>query len=124
MDIRGLLIVFGLFFSACKQSALPLPRMGPNENQNLISIPYPPPAPRPEMIPTRPGNSVVWIDGSWNWDRRRWVWQKGRWEVPPTGAHYAHAKIVHNPDGSLQWAAGGWQTRSNQENTPKVVPPE
>ncbi len=98
--------------------------MGPNENTNLITVPYPPPAPRAEIITAKPGNRVVWIDGSWNWDRRRWVWQRGRWEVPPTGAHYAHSKLLHMPDGSLQWAPSGWQTRNVQAKASTPTPTE
>lgn len=111
MDIRGFLIFcWGLFVLGCNRSALPLPAMGPNQNSSYTTIPFPPPAPKAEVIPPKPGNRVVWIDGSWTWDRRRWVWQKGKWAVPPTGAHYALAKIVQLPDGSLGWVPGGWQT--------------
>lgn len=119
MDIRGLLILpFGLWVMACNKSALPLPISGPNEGTTLIVVPYPPPAARAEIIPPKPGNRVVWIDGSWTWDRRHWVWQRGRWEVPPKGAHYATAKIVPMPDGSLGWIVGGWQMANAQTVTP------
>lgn len=121
MDIRGILISsFALAAMGCNQSALPLPKMGPNENTAYTIIPFPPPAAKAEIIPTKPGNRVVWVDGSWTWDRRRWVWQKGKWEVPPSGkAHYALAKVLHLPDGSLGWVPGGWQTpgeRAKQTN--------
>jgi hypothetical protein len=117
VDIRGLLILTsGLLLSACTKSALPLPPTGPNEGTVPIIIPHPPPPVRAEMIPARPGEQVVWIDGVWTWDRRRWVWQGGRWEVPPTGAFYTQPKIVHLPDGSLGYFPGGWQTRKSPKS--------
>ncbi|MBK9261353.1 MAG: hypothetical protein IPM54_16310 [Polyangiaceae bacterium] len=106
-----------LVLSACNKSALPLPKMGANESTTSITVPYPPPPARPEIVPPKAGDRVVWIDGAWIWDRRRWVWQRGRWEVPPTGAHYAHAKIVQLPDGTLGWVPGGWQM-PNQQSAP------
>jgi len=122
VDIRGLLILAGsLLVFGCNKSVLPLPPMGPNESTTPIVVPYPPPAARAEIIPPKPGERVVWIDGTWIWDRRRWVWQRGRWEVPPTGAHYALSKIVEMPDGSLNWYPGGWQTRNPQAvQTPRT----
>jgi hypothetical protein len=119
VDIRGLLILCGgLLVMGCKKSALPLPRLGPNEHTAPIVVPYPPPPARPEIITPMPGERVVWIDGSWTWDRRRWIWQRGRWEAPPTGAHYALSKIVHFPDGTLGWIPGGWQTRTSKSAEP------
>lgn len=121
MDIRGFLIVFVFsFVMACSKSVLPLPPSGPNEGTSSVVVPYPPPAARPEIIPAKPGNRVVWVDGVWSWDRRRWVWQKGKWEVPPKGAHYATAKIVPLADGTLGWIAGGWQMPNAQAVKPSV----
>ena len=117
MDIRGLVMVCGgLWVAGCNKSALPLPRMGPNEGATPVVVPYPPPPARAEIIPARPGDLVVWIDGSWVWDRRRWVWQRGRWEAPPTGAHYALSKIEQMPNGTLRWFPAGWQTRNASTN--------
>jgi hypothetical protein len=107
---RILIVVGCLFLGACQKSALPLPPMGPNENTSVTIVPYPPPAARAEIIPPKPGNRVVWVDGLWIWDRRRWIWQRGRWEVPPTRGHYAASKLVYLPDGTLGWYPGGWQT--------------
>lgn len=119
VKIRGLLYLsVGLFVMACNKSALPLPKTGPNEGTTPVIVPYPPPAARPEIITTKPGDRVVWIDGMWTWDRRRWVWQRGNWEVPPKGAHYATSKVVPMPDGSLGWFAGGWQMPNGQSVTP------
>lgn|GEM_PF-4570692 len=115
MDIRGLLISSGcLWLGACNESALPLPKAGPNQTQSAIVVPYPPPPARPEIVPAKTGDRVVWIDGAWSWDRRRWVWQRGRWEVPPTGAHHALPKLEQLPDGSLGWYPGGWQWPNKQ----------
>jgi hypothetical protein len=121
VDIRGFLIVFVcLFVGACSKSVLPLPPSGPNEGTSPVVVPYPPPAARPEIIPAKPGNQVVWVDGVWLWDRRRWVWQMGKWEVPPKGAYYATAKIVPLADGTLGWVAGGWQVPSAQAVKPSL----
>jgi WXXGXW repeat (2 copies) len=110
VDLRGfLMLICGLLVISCNRSALPLPRTGPNGGKNPTIVPYPPPAARAEIIPVKPGNHVVWVDGSWNWDRRRWVWQKGRWEIPPKGSYYALPKIVEMPDGTIGWLVGGWQ---------------
>ena len=110
MDLRGLVIpICGLLLMACNRSALPLPPTGPNGGKNPIIVPYPPPPARAEIIPQKAGERVVWIDGSWSWDRRRWIWQKGRWEVPPKGSYYATSKTVEMPDGTIGWLPGGWQ---------------
>lgn len=116
MDIRGLLILCGgLFVVGCdNKSVLPMPPTGPNESTTPVIVPYPPPAARAEIIPPKPGARVVWIDGTWLWDRRRWIWQKGRWEAPPTGAYYAQSKVVQQADGTLAWYPAGWQTRNGQ----------
>lgn len=120
MDIRGLVIALcGIFVMACDKSALPLPRTGPNTNKGMTVVPYPPPAARAEIIPPKPGSRVVWVDGTWNWDRRRWIWQRGRWEAPPTGAYYASAKITRLPDGTIGWTPGGW-VLSNGEMASQV----
>lgn len=121
MGIRGFVILFcGMFVMACNRSALPLPEARPNEGNSPTIVPYPPPAARAEIIPIKPGERVVWIDGSWNWDRRRWVWQKGRWEVPPTGAYYRLSKILRLPDGTIGWIPGGWKTKNEQEDAQKA----
>src|SRR5206468_2739925 len=38
----------------------------------------PPPAPREEKMPPRPG--FVYLPGRWDWKDKRWVWMPGRFE--------------------------------------------
>ncbi len=56
-------------------------------------VPDPPPAPRDEVKPPRPGPQAVWVDGHWKHSGGQWVWATGHWVKKPKG----------------QWVAGHWQ---------------
>jgi hypothetical protein len=63
------------------------------------------------MIPERPSETAVWIDGEWRWRRRRWFWVYGRWVEPPEqGARFARAALRFDQTGQLFFAPGAWRT--------------
>jgi hypothetical protein len=75
----------------------------------LVLVDQPPPPARVEILPARPDESVVWIDGEWTWRRGRWAWMPGRWVVPPKGAKYSAWTFVRGSDGELWYAPGVWR---------------
>jgi len=63
----------------------------------------PPPAPKEEVVVTRPPHrGWVWIPGNYEWRSRhhKYVWVKGHWIKPPR----AHAV----------WIPGRWEQRNNE----------
>jgi len=96
--------------AACKQST-PDPKLGPHTDEEPVTVPYPPPPARVEIIPSPPAElkKPVWIDGEWQWRSRRWVWQAGKWEVPVAGGYYAPAATVRLADGTLVFYKGTWK---------------
>jgi hypothetical protein len=90
-------------------SSLPLPRTGPHLAEDVaVVVPYPPPPARPEVVPPPPADTMVWLDGEWQWRSRRWAWLPGRWEPAYPDAYYAPATTVRRADGALVWFAGAW----------------
>ena len=90
-------------------SELPLPRTGPHLPEDIaVVVPYPPPPARPEVIPPKTADNLVWVDGEWQWRSRRWVWLPGRWEPAYPDAYYAPATTVRRADGTLVWFTGVW----------------
>ena len=47
-----------------------------------------------QVLPPRPDEESVWIDGHWQWVRRRWEWKEGAWERPIRGSRYARPDYV------------------------------
>lgn len=43
----------------------------------------PPPPPRREMVPPRPGPRYVWVPGYYRAEGNRYVWRSGSWVLPP-----------------------------------------
>lgn len=110
---RKLILVALLGLAGCGGSPIPLPEIGPHVREAPVLVPYPPPAARVEIVPTRPGKQEVWIDGEWTWERRRWVWRRGRWEVPPPNSYWAPPVTMRQSDGSLGFFGGGWRTKGS-----------
>jgi hypothetical protein len=93
---------------ACRGS-LPTPRYVGQPSSALVLVPYPPPPARVEVLPAKPHDEAVWLDGEWNWDGRRWIWKLGRWVIPPADAAFSPWTSVRNRTGMLYFATGVWR---------------
>ena len=60
---------------------------------SVVFVPEPPPAPKKEVKPPRPGPKAAWVDGHWKWSHGQYVWVPGHWVKKPKG----------------QWVAGHWK---------------
>jgi hypothetical protein len=91
-------------------SSLPTPRTGPHPatGTNYIEVPYPPPAAQVEIIPPKPREGAVWVDGEWAWEGNRWVWESGGWVAPPEHAYLAPWLTYRQANGKLLFASGTW----------------
>jgi len=107
---RVLILSVALALFGCARS-LPLPEIGPHVGEAPVVVPYPAPPARVEVVPERPGEKEVWVDGQWIWSVRRWVWQRGGWQVPPPNSYYAPPVTLRQPDGTLAHFQGGWRTK-------------
>ena len=85
----------------------------PHTPDELLEVPFPPPAARSDMVPPSPHPNSVWIEGDWRWQGSRWAWRRGDWVVPPPGATFARSEtrregarvrhavgVLHLEDGS------------------------
>lgn len=120
MFLRVSLLSLTLLFAACAKS-LPIPVLGthPPDCAAFVSVPYPPPPARVEIIPDKPREGAVWVDGEWIWRGRRWDWEIGGWVMPPEG-YFAPWVLVRRDDGSLYHARSRW---FDNEGNPLVRPP-
>lgn len=109
--MRSAIVVAGVvaFAIACGLSRLPAPPLVGHPTGALTQVPFPPPPARVEVVPPRPTDRAVWIDGEWIWQARRWAWRRGRWVVPPQGASFAPWTSVRNEAGVLFFAEGAWR---------------
>lgn len=99
-----LVLALALLLAACG-SSLPTPVVGthPADCAAFVEVPHPPPPARVEMIPDKPREGVVWVDGEWVWRGKRWEWDPGGWVIPPEG-FFAPWVLVRRDDGSLYHA--------------------
>lgn len=111
--------------SACA-SSLPTPVLGthPPGCAAFVEVPHPPPPARVEMIPERPRDDAVWVDGEWVWRGRRWEWDPGGWVIPPEGGVFAPWVLVRRDDGSLYHARSRWFDREGKplRRPPRIEP--
>src|SRR5438105_3240157 len=98
----------GLLVLACSHT-LAHPPYGSQPQSALAEVGLPPPPGRVEVLPPRPTETSVWVDGEWLWRRGRWAWLPGRWLQRPAGAIFAPWVFVRGPDGRLWYAAGSWR---------------
>jgi hypothetical protein len=98
-------------------SIVPVPPTGPHMGEEPVSVPYPAPAARVEVVGSPPASlkDAVWIDGEWLWKARRWVWQGGHWDLPLPGGYYAPPTTVRLSDGALAHYAGTWKAAPKKE---------
>jgi hypothetical protein len=83
-------------------------RAHPATGSNPIEVPYPPPPAKVELIPPRPRERSVWIDGEWSWIGRQWTWEPGAWVLPPGGGYYAPWIAYRAPSGKVLFTPGAW----------------
>lgn len=110
---------------ACGAS-LPAPPTGvhPQGFTTFVEVPYPPPPARVEVVPPKPAEGAVWVDGQWDYEARSWVWRPGGWVSPPANAYFAPWLTVRRVDGKLFFAPGSWHDRSGKPVAePKVLAP-
>jgi hypothetical protein len=67
-----------------------------------------PPAPREEVVVTRPG--FVWIHGHWTHPGRTWVWRGGYYERERPNRVYVEGRWERRGRGHV-WVDGGWRNR-------------
>ena len=117
-------------------SPLPTPRTGPHLGEVPVTIPYPPPPGRVEIIPARPPalKHPVWVDGEWDWGGRRWQWKDGVWADQAPDTYYALPLTLRASDGTLEFFPGGWKKKASVDGaatgptplpsaSPPAVPP-
>ncbi len=61
------------------------------------------------MIPARPHNGDVWVDGQWNWEGNKWRWDVGGWVTPPRGATFQPWMVTRRRDGQVVFAPATWR---------------
>jgi hypothetical protein len=88
---------------------LPHPTFAPQPPSALVQVDQAPPPARVEIVPPRPSELAVWVDGEWIWRRARWAWLTGRWVTPPPGATFSAWVFVRGADGRLWSAPGVWR---------------
>ena len=80
------------------RSPTPLAKTGKHQpDEPFVSVTRPPDTVNVQILPPRPDNESVWVDGCWVWEGRRWNWKEGTWERPVPGAHYARPDFVMRP---------------------------
>jgi len=65
-----------------------------------------PPAPREEVVVTRPG--FVFVHGHWNREGGRWVWVGGRYERERVGKTFIQGHWERRGHQHV-WIEGGWR---------------
>jgi hypothetical protein len=113
-------VAVGLKLAACG-SSIPQPPAAAQSAGALVEVDYPPPPARVEMVPKRPSDDAVWVNGEWLWQGRRWSWRAGMWVVSPKNAAYARRVLVRRGDGKLFFAPGTWRDADGGE---VPAPPE
>src|SRR5690348_8608254 len=69
----------------------------------------PPPAPRREVVPVRPGPRHVWVPGYYRAEGNRYVWRSGSWVVPPGRQHRWVPGHWRNSPRGYYWVEGHWR---------------
>jgi len=120
-----LVLLFGAMVGACG-GAIAAPPTGspPAGTRVYVEVPYPPPPAHVEVVPRRPRDECVWVDGQWTWQGKRWLWESGGWVVPPAGAYYAPWLTNREPDGRLLFTSGSWHAADGRPlpNPPIIAP--
>ena len=120
LSVAALAVVLGA--AACG-SSLPIPevRAHPIATTKFIDVPYPPPAARPEIIPPKPREGAVWVDGEWAWQGKQWTWESGAWVMAPARAFYSPWVAFRQSNGTLRFAPSAWH-KEDGTLLPKPTP--
>src|SRR6185295_19891403 len=103
-------LALGVVLAFACGTTLPTPdyKAHPPLTAKDIEVPYPPPAARPEIIPPKPREGAVWVDGEWSWQGRQWTWESGGWVIAPLGAYFAPWMTYRAPNGKVLFTPGAW----------------
>jgi hypothetical protein len=66
-----------------------------------------PPAPREEVVVSRPG--FLYVHGNWHRDGGRWAWHEGHYERERAGHRYVEGRWERRGNRRI-WVDGGWRT--------------
>lgn len=105
----------------CSGGSVPRPPRTQVSAADYVAVPFAPRLPRVEVVPPRPNDDAVWVDGSWSWEGSRYRWRRGAWVIPPPGARYARWVVVRRTDGQLFFAPSSW--KDEKGNTVPAPPP-
>jgi hypothetical protein len=112
-----------LVCAACS-SALPEPLPIRQHPRAYQQVPYPPPAAFVELIPEKPDDRALWVDGHWSFQGKRYYWRRGGWVIPQPDSRYANCRIRYGSDGTISFAeAGFYDAQGNKLPDPPIVRP-
>lgn len=87
----------------------------PDGDEKAVSVPFPPPPARVEVIPLRRRDTCLWLDGSWDYRGGAWVWLKGAWLEGDSPCFYVppHTRFESTPAGTaLVYSRGQWYEKT------------
>ena len=96
----------------------------PADARATIGVEYPPPSAKVESLGKDPGEPCAWMDGHWNWVRRRWQWSPGEWVIAPPRCHRTRQELKWVADvrsGQLFFTPPMWQPDSGQGVCPPPI---
>jgi hypothetical protein len=96
-----------LFAIVTASSAMALPALGCYGTGSAYVAYDEPPAPREEVIVTRPG--FIFVHGHWLREGGRWRWHGGYYERERHGYAYREGRWEHHGNRHV-WVEGGWRT--------------
>lgn len=106
MRAIGAALAFGL--SACSHAPATVTPVA----SDFQEVPYPPPPAvveeTTESLSGRP--DCQWIDGHYEWRRRRWQWIAGDWALPVPGCTYVPVTVAWGapPNARLYYTPPRW----------------
>ncbi len=94
---------------------------------DLKYINEPPPSPKEEQIPTKPGDNYFWMSGYWNYDHgpSKYTWLGGTWTEFDASWVYTPAYYLWRPGGYI-FIPGYWDLPIELRGcayTPVTIPP-
>jgi hypothetical protein len=121
LGLSAAALSFGLALACSSSLPTPETKAHPSQATKFVDVPYPPPAAHVEIVPPKPREGAVWVDGEWTWQGRQWAWELGGWVMPPPNAYFSPWIVFRQKDGKLVFAPGSWH-REDGQPLPKPVP--